>query len=172
MSTDRPAPRPGPRQTLSYLRELFDQHGIRPKSKLGQSFLIDLNLIDLILRTAELGRDDLTLEVGGGTGSLTVRLAQEAGAVLSVELDSFCANHFPAVAQQFRPGMSRDDKTNLLVASADPVDDIAEDHVTDRVGELEIEDDVGVGILVPAEFTLKRRLQQADHLTVDVIDYG
>lgn len=75
------------RQTLSYLRGLFAERGIRLKSKLGQNFLIDLNLIDLILRTAELGPHDLALEVGSGTGGLTVRLAEEAGAVLAVELD-------------------------------------------------------------------------------------
>jgi 16S rRNA (adenine1518-N6/adenine1519-N6)-dimethyltransferase len=79
--------RPEPRQTQSYLRSLFAQQRIRPKNKLGQNFLIDLNLIDLILRTAELGREDLALEVGSGTGSLTVRLAESAGAVVSVEID-------------------------------------------------------------------------------------
>lgn len=78
---------PSPRQTLSYLRELFAAHGIRPKNKLGQNFLIDLNLLDLIVRTAELSRADLVLEVGTGTGGLTARLAREAGAVLSVEID-------------------------------------------------------------------------------------
>jgi 16S rRNA (adenine1518-N6/adenine1519-N6)-dimethyltransferase len=78
---------PSPRQTLSYLRTLFEQRGIRPKNKLGQNFLIDLNLLDLLLRRAELTADDLALEVGSGTGSLTVRLAEQAGAVLSVELD-------------------------------------------------------------------------------------
>jgi 16S rRNA (adenine1518-N6/adenine1519-N6)-dimethyltransferase len=77
-----------PRQTQSYLRELFEQNRIRPRNKLGQNFLIDLNLIDLIVRTAELGRDDLALEVGSGTGSLTARLAVEAGAVVSVEIDA------------------------------------------------------------------------------------
>lgn len=76
-----------PRQTLSYLRDLFEAHGIRPKKKLGQSFLIDLNLLDVLLQSAELGREDLVLEVGSGTGSLTARLAEAAGAVLSVELD-------------------------------------------------------------------------------------
>jgi 16S rRNA (adenine1518-N6/adenine1519-N6)-dimethyltransferase len=79
---------PAPRQTLSYLRTLFEARGIHPKNKLGQNFLIDLNLLDLVLRTAELSRADLVLEVGSGTGSLTARLAQEAGAVLSVEIDS------------------------------------------------------------------------------------
>lgn len=94
---------PGPRQTLSYLRNLFDQHGIRPKNKLGQNFLIDLNLIDLIVRTAELSRYDLALEIGSGTGSLTSRLAQEAGAVLSAEIDpSFYELVRDAVAESKR----------------------------------------------------------------------
>src|SRR5690242_17292373 len=80
-------PPSSPRQTLSYLRGLLEQRGIRPKNKLGQNFLIDLNLLDLLLRRAELTRDDLALEVGSGTGSLTVRLAEQAGVVLSVEID-------------------------------------------------------------------------------------
>src|SRR5437879_196797 len=81
------APHTSPRQTLSYLRALFDAHGIRPQPKRGQNFLIDLNLLDLLVRTAELSADDLVLEVGSGTGSLTARLSEAAGAVLSVELD-------------------------------------------------------------------------------------
>ncbi len=75
------------RQTLSYLRNLLEARGIRPKSKLGQCFLIDLNLIDLLIRTAELSRDDLVLEVGTGTGGLSVQLAERAGAVVSIEID-------------------------------------------------------------------------------------
>jgi 16S rRNA (adenine1518-N6/adenine1519-N6)-dimethyltransferase len=78
---------PPPRQTLSYLQQLFRERGIQPKNKLGQNFLIDLNLVDLILRTAELTADDLAVEIGSGTGSLTARLAAHAGAVLSVEID-------------------------------------------------------------------------------------
>jgi 16S rRNA (adenine1518-N6/adenine1519-N6)-dimethyltransferase len=76
-----------PRQTLSYLRNLFEERGIRPKNKLGQNFLIDLNLIDLIVRTAELSAADLAVEIGSGTGGMTTRLAASAGAVLSVEID-------------------------------------------------------------------------------------
>src|SRR6186997_1500045 len=78
---------PPPRQTLSYVKSLLGARGLRPKNKLGQNFLIDLNLLDLVARTAELDRRDLALEVGTGTGSLTTRLAEHAGAVLSVEVD-------------------------------------------------------------------------------------
>ncbi len=76
-----------PRQTLSYLRELLHQHGILPKNKLGQNFLIDLNVLDLLIRSAEIDANDFVLEVGSGTGSLTARLAELAGVVLSVEID-------------------------------------------------------------------------------------
>src|SRR5262245_42533611 len=78
---------PSPRQTLTYLRRLFESHGLEAKSKLGQNFLIDLNLLDLVVRTAELDRSDAVLEVGTGTGSLTARLADHAGAIVTVEID-------------------------------------------------------------------------------------
>jgi 16S rRNA (adenine1518-N6/adenine1519-N6)-dimethyltransferase len=78
---------PSARQTLTYLRNLMESRGIHPKNKLGQNFLIDLNLLDLIVGAAELSREDLVLEVGSGTGSLTNRLAERAGAVLGIEVD-------------------------------------------------------------------------------------
>ncbi len=89
MSDTPPAPgsAPAPRQTLSYLHGLFEAYGLEAKSKLGQNFLIDLNLLDLIVRTAELDRSDAVLEVGTGTGSLTAKLADVAGAVVTVEID-------------------------------------------------------------------------------------
>jgi 16S rRNA (adenine1518-N6/adenine1519-N6)-dimethyltransferase len=90
MNTDPPPPEVesrSPRQTLSYLRTLFEERGIKPKNKLGQNFLIDLNLLDLIVRSAGLSRTDVALEIGCGTGSLTTRLTEQAGTVLAVEID-------------------------------------------------------------------------------------
>jgi len=76
-----------PSQTLSFLMRRFREAGIRPRTKLGQNFLIDLNLQQVLLQTADLGPDDLVLEVGTGTGSLTVLMAARAAAVVTVELD-------------------------------------------------------------------------------------
>src|SRR5262245_34976736 len=93
---------PSTRQTLSYLRTLFEERGIQPKNKLGQNFLIDLNLLDLILRTAAITAADLVLEVGSGTGSLTMRLLEAAGALVSVEIDApFASLTEEAVATHF-----------------------------------------------------------------------
>jgi 16S rRNA (adenine1518-N6/adenine1519-N6)-dimethyltransferase len=82
-----PVTNPAPRQTQTYLRELFQCNRLHPKNKLGQNFLIDLNLVDFIVRSADLTRADLALEIGSGTGSLTAKLAEAAGSVLSVEID-------------------------------------------------------------------------------------
>ena len=77
-----------PRQTASYLSKRLAAAGLRPVSRFGQNFLIDLNLVDLIARSAELRKTDVVLEIGTGVGSLTTRLSDQAGAVLSVEIDN------------------------------------------------------------------------------------
>src|ERR1700733_4225462 len=80
-----------PRQTQSYLRNLFDRRGIAPQHRYGQNFLIDLNLHELIVKTAEVGPDDVVLEIGPGAGALTARLAARAAAVVAVEIDPLLA---------------------------------------------------------------------------------
>src|SRR6516165_6839125 len=100
---------PAPRQTLSYVKSLLDARGLRPKNKLGQNFLIDLNLLDLIVRRAELTFDDLALEVGSGTGGLTARLVEVAGAAVSVEID-------PAFAVMVREAIPKNPRVVLLHA--------------------------------------------------------
>jgi 16S rRNA (adenine1518-N6/adenine1519-N6)-dimethyltransferase len=76
-----------PRQTKSFLIDRFREMGIAPATRHGQNFLIDLNLVQLIISSAELGPDDVVLEVGTGTGSLTVMMAAQAAAVVTVEID-------------------------------------------------------------------------------------
>jgi 16S rRNA (adenine1518-N6/adenine1519-N6)-dimethyltransferase len=63
------------------------QFGIRPNRELGQNFLIDSNLLDVIGRAAALTPDDVVLEVGGGLGVLSEYLADRAAHVHVVELD-------------------------------------------------------------------------------------
>jgi 16S rRNA (adenine1518-N6/adenine1519-N6)-dimethyltransferase len=75
------------RQTQSFLIQRFRQAGILPKTRHGQNFLIDLNLLDLLFESARVEPRDVVLEVGTGTGSLTAKLARAAAAVVSVELD-------------------------------------------------------------------------------------
>jgi 16S rRNA (adenine1518-N6/adenine1519-N6)-dimethyltransferase len=61
--------------------------GVRPNRELGQNFLIDSNLLDVIARAAELAPEDVVLEVGGGLGVLSEHLAQRVAHVHVVEVD-------------------------------------------------------------------------------------
>jgi len=74
-------------QTRSYLMKRFAEIGIRPRGKLGQNFLIDLNLLRLLHDSAELEPNDVVLEVGTGMGSLTALMSQSAARVITVDVD-------------------------------------------------------------------------------------
>lgn len=75
------------RQTLSFLSKTLQRAGLHPKTKYGQNFLIDLNLLDILIQGADLGPNDVVLEIGTGMGSLTKTLAARAGWVITVEVD-------------------------------------------------------------------------------------
>lgn len=63
------------------------EFGIRPNRDLGQNFLVDSNILDVIGRIAELDAEDVVLEVGGGLGVLSEYLAERVRHVHVVELD-------------------------------------------------------------------------------------
>jgi 16S rRNA (adenine1518-N6/adenine1519-N6)-dimethyltransferase len=82
--SERPPPGTEPRQaSLRRLREF----GIRPNRELGQNFLIDDNILEVIGRAAELEAQDVVLEVGGGLGVLSEYLAPRVAHLHVVEVD-------------------------------------------------------------------------------------
>jgi len=74
-------------QTKRQIQELLSSAGVRPNKRLGQHFLIDKNLMRLLVEFADIQKDDVVLEVGCGTGSMTELLAERAGRTIAVELD-------------------------------------------------------------------------------------
>jgi len=56
-------------------------------TRLGQNFLVDRNILDVIERLADVGADDVVLEIGGGQGVLSERLAGSVGYLHVVEVD-------------------------------------------------------------------------------------
>jgi 16S rRNA (adenine1518-N6/adenine1519-N6)-dimethyltransferase len=102
--------------------------GIRPATRHGQNFLIDLNLVDLIVESAELTKDDVVLEVGTGTGSLTAMMAERAAAVVTVEID---AHLFELASEQLI------DLPNVTMLQFDALrnKNNIDDRVMDAIGE-------------------------------------
>lgn len=62
-------------------------HGLQPRKRLGQNFLLDPAALGRIVAAADLSPDDTVVEVGAGSGTLTRLLAERAGRVVAVELD-------------------------------------------------------------------------------------
>ena len=75
------------RTLLAQTRGALRRAGLRARKGLGQHFLIDEEVLRLIVETAELGPGDVVIEVGPGLGVLTRELAARAGRVIAVELD-------------------------------------------------------------------------------------
>src|SRR3954454_4089734 len=101
-----------PRQaSLRRLREF----GIRPNRELGQSFLIDDNLLAVIGRAAEIQPDDVVLEVGGGLGVLSEYLAPRVGHLHVVEVDR-------SLEPALRDALDPQDNATLHVADAVSLD--------------------------------------------------
>ena len=67
--------------------DILERHKFNIQKKFGQNFLIDNNVLDKIISTAEIGKDDVVLEIGPGMGALTQKLCQSAYKVLAVEID-------------------------------------------------------------------------------------
>lgn len=74
-------------QTKHEIQSLLAEANAHPRHRFGQNFMIDQNLVRLVAEAGRLGTDDLAIEVGPGTGTLTQELLDRARAVAAVEID-------------------------------------------------------------------------------------
>lgn len=69
------------------VRAVMERYDITAQKRYGQNFLTDENILEKIVAAADIKKDDLVLEIGPGTGALTKKLCEKAGAVKAVEID-------------------------------------------------------------------------------------
>lgn len=68
--------------------EVLNKFGISAQKRYGQNFLIDSNILEKIVKSAGITKDDIVLEIGPGIGTLTQHIANSAGKVICVEIDT------------------------------------------------------------------------------------
>ena len=68
--------------------EVIQKYGFAFQKKFGQNFLIDTRVLDKIIAAAGVTKEDMVLEIGPGIGTMTQRLAEAAGRVVAVEIDT------------------------------------------------------------------------------------
>ncbi len=67
--------------------EIIQKYEFTFQKKFGQNFLIDSHVLNKIISSADITKDDFVLEIGPGIGTMTQYLAEAAGRVLAVEID-------------------------------------------------------------------------------------
>ncbi|KQX62947.1 16S rRNA (adenine(1518)-N(6)/adenine(1519)-N(6))-dimethyltransferase RsmA [Angustibacter sp. Root456] len=106
----------------SDVRALADALGLRPTKQRGQNFVIDANTVRRIVRAADVGSDDVVVEVGPGLGSLTLALLDVVQRVVAIEVDPLLAQALPATVQARRPDVA--DHLEVVAADALHVDEV------------------------------------------------
>ncbi len=94
----------------STIKQIKEKYGFKLTKSLGQNFLTDKNIIDKIIEGAEIGEDDLVIEVGPGIGVITYEASLAARKVITVEIDS---NLIPILAETLA------DRDNIEVVNSD-----------------------------------------------------
>jgi len=72
---------------ITNLKKLLKEHNIEPNKRLGQNFLIDNNIVEKLIKNADIFKDDIILEIGSGLGTLTKEIAKQAKKVITIEKD-------------------------------------------------------------------------------------
>jgi 16S rRNA (adenine1518-N6/adenine1519-N6)-dimethyltransferase len=70
------------------IRQELKEYGLIPRKGWGQHFLVDRNILNKVIWTAQVEKEDAVLEVGPGLGEMTIALARQAKRVIAIEIDS------------------------------------------------------------------------------------
>ncbi len=116
------------------VRQLAAALDLRPTKQRGQNFVIDANTVRRIVRDAEVGPDDVVVEVGPGLGSLTLALLEVVRRVVAVEVDPVLAGALPATIAERAPG--RADRCEVVLADALRVTELPGEPPTALVANL------------------------------------
>ena len=130
MSDDVPEPLLGAGQ----IREMAGLLGVRPAKHWGQNFVIDANTVRRIVRLADVGPEDVVVEIGPGLGSLTLALLRTVARVVAVEIDPVLAAALPATVAALAPAYS--DRLDVVHADALIVSSLPDPQPTALISNL------------------------------------
>ncbi len=99
------------------VRDFFTVNQTRPKKQLGQNFLVNPEILKIILEAGELTNTDTVIEIGAGLGCLTEVVARYAKRVIAVEIDTLL---YKALKARFGAAWRRDEVPSPLQKSAHP----------------------------------------------------
>lgn len=113
------------RSSPSAARAILQRHGLYPKKRLGQNFLVDRNVLVKIADSCAAGPETYLVEIGPGLGALTEELARRSRGVLAIDIDTSLepilqelADEYPNLRLLFRDILEVDIEAELRRAFA------------------------------------------------------
>lgn len=85
--------------SINVINKILKKYNFHTTKTLGQNFLIDANIVDNILNSAEVSKNDIIIEIGPGIGSMTQQLLKNSNKVYSIEIDN---RLYPILEENFR----------------------------------------------------------------------
>ena len=137
------------------IRDLAGRLGVRPTKKWGQNFVIDGNTVRRIVRLADLGSNDVVVEIGPGLGSLTLALLPQVARVVAVEVDPNLAKALPDTVAALAPDYN--DRLSVVLADAMTVRTLPDPQPTALVANLPYNISVPVVLSFLEAFSTLRR---------------
>ncbi len=72
---------------VNIVKDMLQKHSLSPRKSLGQNFLVNKDILQKIITTSELSKNDIIIEVGPGIGTLTKEMAGSVKKVIAIEKD-------------------------------------------------------------------------------------
>ena len=142
------------------IRELAAGLDIRPTKQWGQNFVIDKGTVRKIVRLADVGADDVVIEVGPGLGSLTLALLPQVRQVVAIEIDPRLAAQLPETVRTLAPAVA--DRLTVVQQDALAVTELPDPQPTALVANLPY------NVSVPVVLSLLQRFPSIDKVLVMV----
>jgi len=84
------------------IKNQLNEYNLKPNKRLGQSFLINKKVLQKIIKTANISKNETVLEIGPGLGVLTKELAEEARKVIAIEKDKQMADALKEILKDYK----------------------------------------------------------------------
>ena len=154
------------KNTLEKTKNIMRINNIKANKRFGQNFLIDDNILENIVKSAEITNNDLVIEIGPGLGNLTEYLLEKAAYVILVEIDN---NMINILNDRFKNNnnyiLLNDD---ILKVNVDEIIENIENKLNRKFEKIKVVANLPYYITTPIIFKLLQNENRINEITVMV----
>lgn len=154
------------KNTLEKTKNIMRINNIKANKRFGQNFLIDDNILENIVKSAEITNNDLVIEIGPGLGNLTEYLLEKAAYVILVEIDN---NMINILNDRFKNNNNYILLNNdILKVNVDEIIENIEDKLNRKFEKIKVVANLPYYITTPIIFKLLQNENRINEITVMV----